>query len=573
MHRALCCIAMLLASLPAMGQAPLPDAAWPSDAAVQPNAAVPPDASIETLRSAIDSGRLSAEALTRYYLDHIEKLNSQGPALHAVITVNPDALEQARALDRARRGQGKGKGKGRGRPGGPLEGIPVLIKDNIETRDRMPTTAGSLALLKNFAPQDAPVVASLRAAGAIILGKTNLSEWANFRSTHAMSGWSAVGGLTRNPYVLDRSACGSSSGSAAALAADLAPAALGSETDGSVTCPASMNGIVGLKPTLGLLSQRGIVPIAHSQDTAGPMARSVTDVARLLGVMTGHDYLSELAPGALGGKRIGVLRFKAGADPGTDEVYERALARLRAAGATLIDVETPDMEPISNAEQKVLVDEFKDGVNAYLAATPAGVPTRDLAALIGFDRASPIELEFFGQELLEQALASGGTADPGYQAALETSKRLAGEQGIDRLLRSHELQLLVAPTATPAWRVDLIYGDVNGDNFTTLAAVAGDPHLSVPMGQVRGLPVGLSFIGPAHSEQLLLDCGFAFEGRGEGFVRPKFLPSLETSAFGSASAAAPAHEPYEGAASILGQPFAPPLRASTAATLGWQSGR
>jgi amidase len=504
MRRAIYGLTLLLVGVQASGQAP------------------PPYASIPALRRAIDSGHLSAQALTQYYLHRIDALNHRGPALHAIITINPDALAQARALDRARHAH----------RGGPLDGIPILIKDNIETRDRMPTTAGSLALLQNFAPQDAPVVAALRAAGAIVLGKTNLSEWANFRSTHAMSGWSAVGGLTRNPYVLDRTACGSSAGSGAGVAADLAPAALGSETDGSVTCPASMNGIVGLKPTLGLLSQQGIVPIAHSQDTAGPMARSVEDVASLLTVMTGHDYVGELGTATLSGKRIGVLRFKAGADPEVDVLYERALARLRAAGATLIDVDTPDMDPIATAEQKVLLDEFKDGLDAYLRGTPAAVSTRDLAALIAFNRSSPFELRYFGQELFQQAQATGGMADSGYRAALEQSKRLAGEQGIERLLHGQQLQLLVAPTTTPAWRVDLIYGDPNADAFTTLAAVAGDPNLSVPMGQVQGLPVGLSFIGAAQSEQLLLDCGSAYERAGGGFVRPTFNPSLEAAAFG-----------------------------------------
>jgi amidase len=504
MRRAIYGLTLLLACAQASGQAP------------------PPYASIPTLRRAIDSGHLSAEALTRYYLHRIEALNRRGPALHAIIAINPDALGQARALDRARHGR---------RSPGTLEGIPILIKDNIETRDRMPTTAGSLALLQNFATRDAPVVAALRSAGAIILGKTNLSEWANFRSTHAMSGWSAVGGLTRNPYVLDRTACGSSSGSGAGVAADLAPAALGSETDGSVTCPASMNGIVGLKPTLGLLSQQGIVPIAHSQDTAGPLARSVEDVASLLSALTGHDYVGELDAATLSGKRIGVLRFKAGADPEVDVLYERALARLRAAGATLIDVDTPDMDPIGTAEQKVLLDEFKDGLDAYLRATPAAVSTRDLAALIAFNRRSPFELRYFGQELFQQAQATGGMADSGYRAALEQSKRLAGEQGIERLLHGQRLQLLVAPTTTPAWRVDAIYGDPNADAFTTLAAVAGDPNLSVPMGQVQGLPVGLSFIGAAQAEQLLLDCGFAYQRAAGGFVRPSFIPSLEAAAF------------------------------------------
>lgn len=480
--------------------------------------AVPRYASLAALRGLLDSGRMSSESLVQYYLHRIDALNRQGPALHAVISINPDAIEEARERDRERRAH---------RPLGALDGIPVLIKDNIETRDRMPTTAGSLALMRNFAPRDAPVVAALRAGGAIILGKTNLSEWANFRSTHPISGWSGVGGLTRNPYVLDRTACGSSSGSGAAVAADLAPAALGTETDGSVTCPAAMDGIVGLKPTVGLLPQQGIVPISHSQDTAGPMARSVEDVARLLSVLTHHDYVSALSTQSLQGMRIGVLRFKPGTHPELEDAYEHALAQLRAAGATLVSVDTPGMEPIQTAEQKVLLDEFKDGIDAYLANTPASVSARDLAALIAFNRNSAVELQYFGQELFEQSQATRGTSEADYHSAREQSQRLAGAQGIDRLLLAHDLRLLVAPTTTPAWRVDLVYGDPNADSFTTLAAVAGYPHLSVPMGQVRGLPVGLSFLGPAHSEQLLLECGLAFQARAGGFVAPRFIPSLE----------------------------------------------
>lgn len=476
------------------------------------------DQSIEALQRSLSNGHTTAVALTAFYLRQISTMNRSGPALHAVIAVNPDALAEARASDRSRRARG---------PRGPLEGIPVLIKDNIETEDPLPTTAGSLAMTGNLTHRDAPVVARLREAGAIILGKTNLSEWANFRSTHAISGWSAVGGLTRNPYVLDRTACGSSSGSAAGVAADFAAGSLGTETDGSITCPASMNGIVGLKPTLGLLPQAGIVPIAHTQDTAGPMGRSVTDVALLLGALTGRDYRAGLDRAALAGKRIGVLRFKAGTQPEMDRVYAAALARLRAAGATLIEVATPDMDPIQTAEQRTLLEEFKSQLNAYLSAAPPALKTRSLSDLIRFNRASPAELRFFGQELFLQSEQTQGTDSKDYADSLAKARRLARRDGIDRLLREQHLDLLVAPTATPAWRVDIVYGDAQGDSFTTLAAVAGYPNLSVPMGQVRGLPVGLSFIGPADSEALLLDCGYAFEARGDGFVAPKFLPTVD----------------------------------------------
>jgi amidase len=480
--------------------------------------------SIPELQLEMAAGRLSAESLVRHYLKRIRALNQRGPALHAVISINPDAIAQARALDQERRAQGAR---------GPLHGIPVLLKDNIESLDRMPTTAGSMALAQNFADRDAPVAAALRAAGAIILGKTNLSEWANFRSSRAISGWSAIGGLTRNPYVLDRTPCGSSSGSAVAVAAGMAVASLGTETDGSITCPASMNGIVGLKPTLGLLPQQGIVPIAHSQDTAGPMARSVTDVAVLLSALVRHDghqatdYAAGLDPDALSHKRIGVLRFKAGSHPEMDAIYERALSRLRDAGATLLEVATPDMAPIEAAELTVLLSEFKAGLNSYLANTPAAVRTRDLQQLIEFNRASADELQLFGQDTFDKAQDTAGLDDAAYRAALEQSKRLAGSQGIDRLLQQHQVDLLVAPTMSAAWRVDVVYGDRGGDSTTTLAAVAGYPHLTVPMGQVRSLPVGLSFIGPAWSERLLLDCGYSFESRSPPPAAPKYLATLD----------------------------------------------
>ena len=495
---------------------------------------------IDKLQRDMTAGQLSSEALVKRYLARIDTLDRRGPALRAVLAVNPDAIAQARALDRERREH---------RVRGPLHGVPLLIKDNIETRDPMPTTAGSLALTANFASEDAPVVAALRAAGAVILGKTNLSEWADFRSNHATSGWSAVGGLVRNPYVLDRTACGSSSGTAAAIGASLAPGGLGTETDGSVTCPASMNGIVGLKPTLGLLSQRGIVPISHSQDTSGPMASSVRGVAMLLTAMAGNaggctaiaglpapttgcdklDYAAALDASALQGKRIGVLRFDAASHPEMEIVFERALGRLSAAGATLVEVKAPESAPLSAAELKVLLTEFKAGLNSYLARTPSAVKTRSLEQLIAFNRDSPYELQFFGQDVFTQANETTGLEDPKYRAALADSKRLSREQGIDQLLGGEHLDLLVAPTTTAAWRVDVVSGDPNADAYTMLAAVAGYPHLSVPMGTVQGLPVGLSFMGPAWSERLLLACGFAFEQRRGALRAPLFRSTVETS--------------------------------------------
>jgi len=495
---------------------------------------------IDKLQHDITAGQLSSEALVKRYLRRIDTLDRHGPALHAVLAINPNAIAQARALDRERREH---------RVRGPLHGIPLLIKDNIETRDNMPTTAGSLALTANFASEDAPVIAALRAAGAVILGKTNLSEWANFRSNHATSGWSAVGGLVHNPHVLDRTACGSSSGTAAAIAADLAPGGLGTETDGSVTCPASMNGIVGLKPTLGLLSQRGIVPISHSQDTSGPMASSVGGVALLLTAMAENaggctalaglpapptgcdklDYAAALDADALQGKRIGVMRFDASSHPEMEIVFERALGRLRAAGATLIEVKAPESAPLSAAELKVLLTEFKADLNSYLARTPSAVKSRTLEQLIAFNRDSPYELQFFGQDVFTRANETTGLEDPNYRAALADSKRLSREAGIDQLLGGEHLDLLVAPTTTAAWRVDLVSGDPNADAYTTLAAAAGYPHLSVPMGMVQGLPVGMSFMGPAWSERLLLACGFAFEQQRGALQASLFRATLETS--------------------------------------------
>lgn len=483
------------------------------------------------------SGRTTSAALVRFYLARIQALDRQGPSLHAIIAVNPDALAAAQALDEKRRS---------GARPGLLYGVPVLIKDNIETEDRMPTTAGSYALANNFAVHDAPVVAALRAAGAVILGKTNLSEWANFRSSRSTSGWSALGSLARNPYALDRTACGSSSGSAVAVAADLAAASIGTETDGSIMCPASMSGVVGLKPTVGLLSQRGIIPVAQSQDTAGPIGRSVADVAILLSAMAAQspqcapaapsgpaaaachaaDYRVALDAKALAGKRIGVLRF-AGANPELHLVYDDALDRLRAAGATLIEVPWPDLAPIEAAESEVLLTEFKVDLDSYLAHANPAVTVRSLSQLIRFNRASLYEMELFGQDLFVAAEATTGLDDPGYRAALVRAKRLAGAQGIDRLLQAHHLDLLVAPTIGPAWRVDIVYGDRGIDSSSTLAAVAGYPDLTVPMGEVQSLPVGLSFIGPAWSESLLLACGYAFSLRTPPLPPPQFIPSLE----------------------------------------------
>ncbi|MBJ7317250.1 MAG: amidase [Brevundimonas sp.] len=405
--------------------------------------------------------------------------------------------------------------------------MPILLKDNIETAD-MPTTAGSLALADNAPGRDAPLVARLRAAGAVIVGKTNLSEWANIRSSDSISGWSAVGGQTLNPYDPARTPCGSSSGSGAAVALGLTPAAIGTETDGSITCPASVNGIVGFKPTVGLVSRTHIVPISHSQDTAGPMAATVRDAARVLTVIAGSDpadaatveadarktdYAAALDAGSLRGARIGVMRFLKGYSPETQAVFEQNLQALRDAGAVLVDLpEGPDGRTLGEAEFKVLLYELKHDLNAYLASTdPTQVKTRTLADVIAFNAAEPRETVLFGQDIFEQAQAMGGLDDPAYIHARATSLRLAGEEGIDRLMRAHSLSALVAPTTSRAWTNDPRDDDDMQGAASRLAAVAGYPHLTVPMGFDQNMPVGLSFIGGKWDDARILSLGYAFE--------------------------------------------------------------
>ena len=451
--------------------------------------------------------------------------------LHSIIALDPTAMAQAQAVDASGRS-------------GPLAGRPVLLKDNIEAAGPLPTTAGSLALKDNVTGRDAPLVARLRAAGAVILGKTNLSEWANIRSAKSISGWSAVGGQTHNPYALNRNTCGSSSGSGAAVAAGIVDYAIGTETDGSVTCPASLNGIVGLKPTVGLVSRTYIVPISASQDTAGPMTRTVREAAELLTVIAGSDpadpatreadkrksdYAATLDAGALRGKRIGVMRFASGF--GTDGVFEPALALLKAQGATLIEIKKFDDKPIGDNEFAVLMSELKAGMNAYLATTPATVKSRTLADLIAFNKAHAAEeMSLFGQEEFDKAEATKGLGDPAYKKARRVSFEAAGPNGIDMMLKAHRLDALVGPTMPAAWLIDAVHGDqINGGGASSLAAVAGYPHLTVPMGLVKGLPVGLSFIGPKWSEALLLSLGFAFEQARGPFPAPRFLPSIEES--------------------------------------------
>lgn len=463
----------------------------------------------------------------------IARVHAIDPKIHAVIALDPTAIDQARAIDRGRRARG------------PLYGYAILLKDNIEADGPLPTTAGSMALLENVTHRDAPLVMRLRGADAVILGKTNLSEWANIRSDASISGWSAVGGQTRNPHALDRDPCGSSSGSAAAVAAGEVAAAIGTETDGSITCPAAVNGVVGLKPTVGLVSRSRIVPISHSQDTAGPITIDVATAARVLGVIAGTDpadsatleadahivdYMAGLKPDALKGARIGVLRFATGWSVSTDKVFEQALSVLRQQGATLVDIkDLKDRKQIGDAETLVLHTELKADLNAYLASTPETVKTRTLADVIAFNTAhAERELALFGQETFVKAEATNGLQDPAYQAARATSLRIAGRDGIDAMLAADHLDALVSPTMPPAWKIDAANGDqISGAGAGGLAAVAGYPHLTVPMGTVMGLPVGLSLIGPAWSEARLLGYGYAYEQAAKAEVAPGFLPSIE----------------------------------------------
>jgi amidase len=484
------------------------------------------------LASAVTGSVGDAEARTTAAIKRIEKLD---PAIHAVLAIDPSALAQARSLDRSRSARGV------------LFGLPILIKDNIETAGTLPTTAGSLALRTNITNRDATLVAKLRSAGAIILGKTNLSEWANIRSSESISGWSAIGGQTRNPHALDRNPCGSSSGSGAAVAAGLTDAAIGTETDGSITCPASVNGIVGLKPTVGLVSRTHVIPISHSQDTPGPMTKDVSTAALVLQAIAGSDpldpmtasadahrtdYSMALRSDALRGARIGVLRFVGPWSPAVDAVFNHALDVLRAQGAILVEVKAlQNRSEIGPAELIVLLTELKVDINAYLATTPRAVATRTLTDLIAFNKRHSRELALFGQDSFEEADRTKGLTDPTYLAARALSLRLAGRDGIDAMLAADQLTALIAPTMPPAWKIDVVNGDqVAGGGPAKLAAVAGYPHLTVPMGSVRGLPVGLSFLGPAWSEARLLGYGFAYEQAAKVPPAPLHRRSVEDEA-------------------------------------------
>ena len=542
MHRLSLAIALvLLAGCQATSQPPLQDAATKPASATDVPAFAFEEADVAAVQAKMSDGSLSSHALTQAYLDRIAALDDAGPMLNAVIETNPDALKDADALDAERKA---------GKLRGPLHGIPILLKDNIDALP-MVNSAGSLALADNRPTRDAFLVERLRAAGAVILGKTNLSEWANMRSTHSSSGWSGRGGQTRNPYILDRNPCGSSAGTGSAIAANLASVGIGTETDGSVICPAAMTGLVGIKPTLGLVSRGGIIPLAHSQDTAGPMTRTVADAAALLTVMAGSDpgdaatatanshatdYTQSLQLGALAGKRIGVVRKLAGMEPNADRVLEQSIAVLKAQGATIIDpVDVPNVDKLGTDEFTVLLYELKHDLAQYLAG--ANVAPKTLADLIAFNKAhADQEMPWFGQELFEAAQAKGPLTDKVYLDALANSKRMAGPEGIDAAMQAQHLDALLAPSWGPAYPTDPLLGDhvVSGDptigGASQLTSVAGYPSITVPAGNVHDLPVGIVFMGRAWSEPTLIEIAYGFEQATKSRKPPKFIPTLDIDA-------------------------------------------
>jgi amidase len=490
---------------------------------------------ITELQDGMKSGKFTARSLVEKYSTRIEEIDKRGPAVNAVLEVNPDALSIADALDRERKAKG---------PRGPLHGIPVLIKDNIDTADRMMTTAGSLALVGSKPPKDSFVAQRLRAAGAVILGKTNLSEWANIRSSHSTSGWSGRGGLTKNPYALDRNPCGSSSGTGAGISANLAAVGIGTETDGSIVCPSSSNGLAGIKPTVGLVSRGGIIPISHSQDGAGPMCRTLRDAAILLGTLTGVDpddaataasagkaqidYAQYCDPNGLKGARIGVARKYFGFNDSVDALMEQSLDVLKKAGAILVDpADIETLGKFDKSELLVFMYELKADLNAYLARLGPGAPVRTLKDIIDFnDRNRQKEMPYFGQDLFVKAEAKGPLTEKEYLDALAKNHQLARTEGIDALMDKNHLDAIVAPTGSPAWLTDLVNGDHVAGGSSNAAAVAGYPNINVTAGYITGLPVGISFFGRAWSEPVLIRLAYSFEQAINARRAPRFLPTI-----------------------------------------------
>jgi len=490
---------------------------------------------IPELQDGIKSGRFTARSLVEKYTTRIDEIDKRGPAVNAIIELNPDALSIANALDQERKAKG---------PRGPLHGIPVLIKDNIDTADKMMTTAGSLALVGSKPPKDSFVAQRLRAAGAVILGKTNLSEWANIRSSHSTSGWSGRGGLTKNPYALDRNPCGSSSGTGAGISANLAAAGIGTETDGSIVCPSSSNGLAGIKPTVGLVSRSGIIPISHSQDGAGPMCRTVRDAAILLGALTGidpddaataasagksqTDYAQYCDPNGLKGARIGVARKYFGFSDTVDALMEQALGVMKEQGATLVDpADIETFGKFDDSELLVFMYELKADLNAYLSRLGPSAPVRTLRDIIDFnDRNRQKEMPYFGQDLFVKAQAKGPLTEKEYVDALARNHQLARTEGIDALMEKHQLDAIVAPTGGPAWLTDLVNGDHVAGGSSNAAAVAGCPNINVTAGSLSGLPVGISFFGRAWSEPTLIKLAYSLEQATTARQAPKFLASI-----------------------------------------------